>query len=968
MHRAERRSRSAPAWAAPPPRWCRPTSPRAPTAGARSADPADRRFRYPFTNCTNCGPALHDRDDDPLRPARTRRWPAFAMCAACRAEYEDPADRRFHAQPVCCPACGPQLDAPIDDVAGGAARRRDRRRQGPRRLPPRRAGVVGHGRRHAAGAQAPRGQAVRRDGRRRRPPPGGWPSSTRPPPTCSTSPARPIVLRPAAGRRAAWPRRSPPASASSGDAAVHAAAPPAARGRRRADRADVGQRVRRADRVPRRRRPAPGSAPSPTASWPTTGRSTSASTTPSCAVVDGAPYLAAAQPRVRAGADHRRARHAGPRAGLRRRAEVDDRARPRPAGLRVAPHRRPQELRGVRVVPRGHRAPRPAVRDHARGRRPRPPPRLPVDGATPSSWPRRATSRPSAVQHHHAHIASCLADAGASTGRSSASPSTAPATAPTARSGAASSSSPTSSTSERVGWLAPVPLPGGDAAAHEPWRMAAAYLDALGEADDRARRAAPPACAGTTSWRWRGPACSSPLTSSAGRLFDAVAATIGVRRTSTYEGQAAIELEAIVDPDDGGAYPVAIVGSTLVGADLVAGALADHRAGVAGRGRSPPASTAGWPPASPRCAERVRDDGRPRARWRSAAACSPTSCCCASVTRRLDGGRLRACCATAGSRATTAGSASARPSSPPPASRRARSAISRRRRARSRRRAPRTPPGCGAPTTSATTQQTSSPARAMSRRRSRPGRSCASPSRCASAQPGQDVRRRPARRERDDRVAGPGQRGQLAGEHDVEADVVGQRRHGRHVVAERPSLGAERVGEVGGVGRAPAVAEREHRLGPRRSARRRRRSRSALADQRRRAGAPPSRRASASVDATAIGDDAPDCPAPPTIIGYSASRAVRATAGADAVVEEDVHELPQQVVRRRAPPPWPRGRASSRRAARRRGGRRARRGRRGRCRPARSTVDAAVGDGHRDVVRTGARARRPRPAAPACRR
>lgn len=71
-------------------------------------DPADRRYRYPFINCTNCGPRFTIIEDIPYdRPKTTMR--VFPLCAACRAEYEDPADRRFHAQPNACPVCGPQL-------------------------------------------------------------------------------------------------------------------------------------------------------------------------------------------------------------------------------------------------------------------------------------------------------------------------------------------------------------------------------------------------------------------------------------------------------------------------------------------------------------------------------------------------------------------------------------------------------------------------------------------------------------------------------------------------------------------------------------------------------------------------------------------------------------------------------------------------------------------------------------------
>jgi hydrogenase maturation protein HypF len=71
-------------------------------------DPANRRFHYPFINCTNCGPRLTIIQDVPYdRPATTMA--ALAMCPDCAREYHDPADRRFHAQPVACPVCGPQL-------------------------------------------------------------------------------------------------------------------------------------------------------------------------------------------------------------------------------------------------------------------------------------------------------------------------------------------------------------------------------------------------------------------------------------------------------------------------------------------------------------------------------------------------------------------------------------------------------------------------------------------------------------------------------------------------------------------------------------------------------------------------------------------------------------------------------------------------------------------------------------------
>jgi hydrogenase maturation protein HypF len=84
-------------------------------------DPANRRYRYPFTNCTHCGPRFTIATDLPYDRGATTMV-RFRMCEACRHEFDNPDDRRFHAQPIACPDCGPQLtllarDGTVMDVS-----------------------------------------------------------------------------------------------------------------------------------------------------------------------------------------------------------------------------------------------------------------------------------------------------------------------------------------------------------------------------------------------------------------------------------------------------------------------------------------------------------------------------------------------------------------------------------------------------------------------------------------------------------------------------------------------------------------------------------------------------------------------------------------------------------------------------------------------------------------------------------
>ena len=182
----------------------------------------------------------------------------------------------------------------------------------------------------------------------------------------------------------------------------------------------------------------------------------------------------------------------------------------------------------------------------------------------PAGAPARSTAgglETIAVQHHHAHLAACLAEHGE----------TGPAVG-VIFDGSGYGPDGTVWGGEllvgdlrdftRAGHLRPVRLPGGDRAVDEPWRMACAWLTAA--EPDGGLPPLPDTLSGQVSAeRWETIARLSrselaPLTTSAGRLFDAVAALCGLRAAVTYEGQAAIELEGLVDPAERGAYPIAL--------------------------------------------------------------------------------------------------------------------------------------------------------------------------------------------------------------------------------------------------------------------------------------------------------------------------------------------------------------------------------------------------------------------------
>ena len=548
---------------------------------AEMRDPADRRYRYPFVNCTNCGPRYTIVRDVPYDRATTT-MAGFTMCAPCAAEYHDPADRRFHAQPTCCPDCGPTLvlepGGPGDPVREAAARLRD--------------GAVlavkGLGGYHLA-VRADDADAVARlrAAKHREEKPFAVMAG-------SLDDARALVEVGPGAAEALGSRRAPIVLLPRRPGA--AVAPAVAPGNR-----DLGVML---PYTPLHHLLAaelgvPFVLTSGNASDEPIAHVDDDARTRLAGLADG--FLTHDRPihvrtddsvvRLHRGAELpvRRARGYAPepvplafdvgRPVLGCGAEVKN-AICLAAGRRafLSPHlgdlTNPAALRSFHEAT-GHLGRlfgiTPLVLAHD----------LHPDYLATRYALDRADAEPDletvGVQHHHAHVAACLAEHGATPDdpRCSASPTTARGSARTAPSGAASCCSPVSRATVASGTWPRSRCPAGRPPSASPggWPRPTSATSESAVRDRHADRwdaVVALARSGT----------ASPPTSSVGRLFDAVSALLGVRDTVTYEGQAAIELEQRVDPDERGTYPVT-AGDVLAGGELVAAVVEDLAAGVA---------------------------------------------------------------------------------------------------------------------------------------------------------------------------------------------------------------------------------------------------------------------------------------------------------------------------------------------------------------------------------------------------
>ncbi len=534
-------------------------------------DPADRRHRYPFINCTNCGPRFTIVRGVPYdRPLTTMA--GFEICPTCRAEYEDPADRRFHAQPNACPRCGPRAwvaDCDGRELPGGPADRDPIAAAAKLLVDGRIVAVKGIGGFHLACRADDQGavSTLRERKRREQRPLALMVANlaaarrlvelTPADAALLESPERPIVIarrcRAAAVAAAVAPRSadlgvmlpySPLHHLLLDDVGITLVMtsgnlsdePIAFR-----DREALAQLGSIADAFLLHDRPIE------TRSDDSVLRSLAAELRPEPLLIrrsrgfvpqsvelpgNGRPLLACGAELKNTFCLAKGGRAwVGPHIGDLKNYETLD-------SFRV----------GIEQFERLF-AVEPELVAHD----------LHPDYLSTRYALEREGVELVAVQHHHAHLAACLAEHGLTERAVGA-----------IFDGAGLGSDGTVwggeilvgdlRSCDRLGLTFPVRLPGGDAATREPWRMACSWLSAAFEHE---RPPIPPALGGEVApgdWesvcRLLETGVRSPLTTSVGRLFDAVAAICGVRSRVLHEGQAAAELEGIASTSERGAYPL----------------------------------------------------------------------------------------------------------------------------------------------------------------------------------------------------------------------------------------------------------------------------------------------------------------------------------------------------------------------------------------------------------------------------